>query len=323
MRMQQVKFGIVLPTWDWSSNPRNSNIGGGRPVDYKVVMDLALAAEKLGFHSVFSNDHIVRGEGGYILEGWTILSALSSITERIRLGNLVLCNSFRDPRVLAKMTSTFDVISGGRFELGIGSGWLEDEYIRYGIPFPEPAVRIAQLREGLDVIKRLWTLDRVSFQGKYYALRDAICEPKPIQKPHPPIIVGGSGEKLTLRVVAEFGNICNFGDSPEVYAHKLDVLRKHCDHVGRSFNEIELSWGGDFIIAATQDDLKRKIQKIKPNDMPLREYVERNIVGTPEECLRKMEEYMSIGVTYFTINGCSNIREREMELIADRVMPSL
>lgn len=320
---RQVKFGFVLPTWDWSTNPRHSNIEGGRLVDYEVVKDLALTAENLGYHSIFSNDHVLRGEGGYIFEGWTVLSALSSVTKRVRLGNLVLCNSFRYPQLLAKMTSTLDVISGGRFELCIGAGWLEDEYIRYGIPFPKPAVRVAQLRESLDIIKRLWTLDRANFQGKYYRLRDAICEPKPLQKPHPPIMVGGGGEKLTLRVVAEFGDICNFGGSPEGYAHKLDVLRRHCESVGRSFDEIEKSWTGDFIIAADKSDLTRKIQAIMPKGMLLADYVEANIVGTPEECLKKVEEYMGLGVTYFTVNGFSKIMKRELEMIAESVMPSL
>lgn len=321
--MQRIKFSFVLPTWDWRTSPRGSNIEGGRPVAYEVVKNLALTAERLGYHSVFSNDHLVRGEGGYILEGWTVLSALAAITTRIRLGNLVLCNAFRYPQLLAKMSSTLDVISGGRFELGIGSGWLADEFTQYDIPFPNPAVRIAQLREALIVIKRMWTLDRASFQGKYYALRDAICEPKPVQKPHPPIMVGGGGEQLTLRVVAEYADINNFGGSPEAYARKLDILKQHCEHVGRSFDEIELSWTGDFIIAASKDALAKKIQRIKPQRLAMGDYVRANIVGTPEACLRKVEEYLSLGVTYFTIGGFSLLREPELELIAETVMSCL
>lgn len=321
--MRRIKFGLVLPTWDWSSSPRGSNIKGGRPVGYGVVKNLALTAEHLGYHSVFSNDHLVRGEGGYILEGWTVLSALAAITTRIRLGNLVLCNAFRYPQLLAKMSSTLDVISGGRFELGIGSGWLADEFTGYSIPFPKPAVRIAQLKEAIDVIKLMWTLDRTNFQGTYYSLRDAICEPKPIQKPYPPILVGGGGEQLTLKVVADCADICNFGGSPEAYAHKVDVLKHHCERVGRGFDEIELSWTGDFIIAVSKEALKKKVQIIKPKHISLGDYVRANIVGTPEVCLRKVEEYLGLGVTYFTINGFSKIREPELELIAKTVMSSL
>jgi F420-dependent oxidoreductase-like protein len=321
--MQGIKISFVLPTWDWRTSPRGSNIEGGRPVAYEVVKNLALTAERLGYHSVFSNDHLVRGEGGYILEGWTVLSALAAITTRIRLGNLVLCNAFRYPQLLAKMSSTLDVISGGRFELGIGSGWLADEFTQYDIPFPKPAVRIAQLREALDVIKRMWTLDRASFQGTYYTIRDAICEPKPVQKPHPPIMVGGGGEQLTLRVVAECADICNFGGSPAAYARKLDILRQHCERVGRSFDEIELSWTGDFVIAASKEALAKKTQRIKPKRMPLGDYVRANIVGTPEVCLRKVEEYLSLGVTYFTISGFSLLQEPELKLIAETVMSRL
>ena len=321
--MRRIKFGLVLPTWDWSTSPRSSNIKGGRPVAYEVVKNLALTAEHLGYHSIFSNDHLVRGEGGYILEGWTVLSALAAITTRIRLGNLVLCNAFRYPQLLAKMSSTLDVISGGRFELGIGSGWLPDEFTEYSIPFPKPAVRIAQLREALDVIKLMWTLNRVSFQGMFYSLREAICEPKPVQKPYPPILVGGGGERLTLKVVAECADICNFGGSPEAYAHKLDVLTQHCESVGRRFDEIELSWTGDFIIDASKENLVKKIQLIKPKQMSLEDYVRANIVGTPEVCLKKVKEYLGLGVTYFTINGFSKIRKQELELIAETVMSQI
>jgi F420-dependent oxidoreductase-like protein len=323
MSMERVKFGFVLPTWDWGSNPRHSNIEGGRPVAYEAVKRLTLTAERLGYHSVFSNDHLVRGEGGYILEGWTVLAALAATTTRIRLGNLVLCNAFRRPQLLAKMAATVDVISGGRLELGIGSGWLADEFPQYDVPFPKPAVRIAQLREALDVITRLWTLDRASFQGQYYALRDAICEPKPVQKPHPPILVGGGGEQLTLRVVAECADLCNFGGSPAAYAQKLAVLRQHCARVGRPFEEIERSWSGDFVIAPSKDALAKKIPLIKPKPMALGDYVQANIVGTPETCLQKVKEYRDLGVTYFTISGFSKLQEPDLTLIAETVMARL
>ncbi len=321
--MQRIKFGFVLPTWDWGSNPRHSNIEGGRPVSYDVVKNLTVAAERLGYHAVFSNDHLVRGERGYILEGWTVLAALAATTTRIRLGSLVLCNAFRRPQLVAKMAATLDVISGGRVELGIGAGWLADEFPQYDVPFPKPAVRLAQLREAIAVITGLWTLDRASFQGRYYALRDAICEPKPVQQPHPPILVGGGGEQLTLRVVAECGDICNFGGSPAVYAQKLAVLRQHCERVKRPFEAIECSWTGDFVIAPTQDALAQKISRIKPPSLALKDYVQANIVGTPEDCLRKVEEYMSVGVTYFTINGFSRLQEPDVERIAETVMARL
>jgi F420-dependent oxidoreductase-like protein len=298
-------------------------MGGGKPVDYGTVKDLALTAEALGFHSIFANDHLIRGEKGYILEGWTVLSALASVTSRVRLGNLVLCNSFRYPQLLAKMTSTLDVISGGRFELGIGGGWLTDEFTRYGIPFPKPSVRLSQLAEALDLVKKLWTQDRVNFTGDYYTCRDAPCEPKPLQKPHPPIMIGGGGEKLTLKVVAQHGDICNFGGSLKEYSRRLDKLMQHCETVGRDSDEIEKSWTGDFVIAMDKDYLTRKIGQVKPEALPLKDFVDSNIVGTPDECLRKVQQYLDLGVDYFTISGFSKLTKRDLELIAEKIMPSL
>jgi alkanesulfonate monooxygenase SsuD/methylene tetrahydromethanopterin reductase-like flavin-dependent oxidoreductase (luciferase family) len=319
----KTKFGFVLPTWDWSSNPRHSNIHGGNPVKYHEIKTLTLTAEELGFHSVFANDHIIRGEGGYILEGWTVISALSAITKTIRLGNLVLCNAFRFPQLVAKMAATLDVISDGRVELGIGSGWLEDEFIRYGLPFGTPKIRSRQLAEALDLIAKLWKSDSVSFKGKYYHVSNAICEPKPIQKPRPPILIGGGGEQLTLRIVAQFGDICNFGGSLELYRHKLAVLKQHCARSHRNFGDIEKSWAGDFIVASTMNQALRKAHNIKPQSMLLTDYISSNIIGSPKDCLEKIENYQKLGVTYFTINGFTKITQNELHLIARDIFPSL
>jgi alkanesulfonate monooxygenase SsuD/methylene tetrahydromethanopterin reductase-like flavin-dependent oxidoreductase (luciferase family) len=319
----KTKFGFVLPTWDWSSNPRHSNICGGTPVEYQEIKELTLTAEELGFHSVFANDHIIRGEGGYILEGWTVISALSTITKTIRLGNLVLCNAFRHPPLVAKMVATLDVISDGRVELGIGSGWLEDEFTRYGLPFDTPMIRSQQLAEALDLIAKLWKDNSVNYEGKYYHVSNAICEPKPIQKPRPPFLIGGGGEQLTLRVVAQYGDICNFGGSLELYRHKLAVLKKHCARSKRNLADIEKSWAGDVIVASTMNQALRKAHTIKPQSMSLADYISSNIVGSPDDCLEKMENYLELGVTYFTINGFSKISQHELLLIARDIFPSL
>jgi len=126
------------------------------------------------------------------------------------------------------------MISNGRLEFGIGAGWKENEYLAYGFPFPKPAVRIAQLREAVTIIRKMWTEEKPSFKGKYYEIKEALCDPKPVQKPHPPIWIGGEGEKLTLRVVAELADGCNWYGTPEEFAHKLNVLKKHCAKVGRN-----------------------------------------------------------------------------------------
>ncbi len=170
------------------------------------------------------------------LEGWTLLSALAARTERLRIGLMVTGNIYRHPAVLAKIGATVDAISHGRLDFGIGAGWNELECSMYGIPLYAPGERIRRLGEACEVVKRLY------FDGKYYQLKDARCEPKPVQKPFPPYVIGGSGEQLTLRVVAQYANIWNFvGGSIDTFRHKNKVLEEHCAAVGRDPNTIERS----------------------------------------------------------------------------------
>lgn len=189
------------------------------------------------FYPIGETDH-----HGPCLEGWTLLAALAARTERLRVGVMVTGNTYRHPAVLAKMAATVDVISDGRLDFGIGAGWNEEESSAYGIPLYAPGERIAHLGEACEVIRRLWTERTVTFEGKYYQLRDAYCEPKPIQHPHPPIVIGGSGEQKTLRVVARYADIWNFVGGPvEMMEHKLTVLAEHCQAVGRTFADIVVS----------------------------------------------------------------------------------
>jgi F420-dependent oxidoreductase-like protein len=176
------------------------------------------------------------------LEGWTLLSALAARTEHLRIGLMVTGNIYRHPAVLAKIGATVDAISHGRLDFGIGAGWNELECSMYGIPLYAPGERIRRLGEACEVIKRLWTETVANFDGKYYQLKDARCEPKPVQKPFPPYVIGGSGEQLTLRVVAQYANIWNFvGGSIDTFRHKNKVLEEHCAAVGRDPNTIERS----------------------------------------------------------------------------------
>lgn len=227
-----------------------------------------------------------------MLECWTTLAALSSITSRIRLGTMVTCNSFRNPALLAKIAASSDVISGGRLEFGIGAGAQEAEHRAYGFPFPKPAVRTERLKEAVEIIKKMWTEKRVSYTGKYYRVEDAVCEPKPVQKPHPPITIGGGGEKLTLKVTAQYADRFDWGYLPSVklYKHKLKVLEGYCKAVGRDFGEIERScWlGGQIILAGDRGKLKEKS-------------MEEGLVSTPEECVRNMQPCLDLGVTYFML----------------------
>jgi F420-dependent oxidoreductase-like protein len=179
---------------------------------------------------------------GPCLEGWTLLTAYAALTKRLRVGLMVTGNTYRHPAVLANMAATVDIISQGRLDFGIGAGWNELEHTSYGIPLYQPGERIRRLGEACEVIKLLWTQTVSDFDGKYYQLKGARCEPKPVQKPYPPFVIGGSGEQLTLRVVAQYASIWNFvGGSTDEFKHKNTVLDGHCTAIGRNPAEIARS----------------------------------------------------------------------------------
>jgi F420-dependent oxidoreductase-like protein len=190
-------------------------------------------------------DHFVPLSGdldGPCLEGWTLLSALAAETSRLRIGIMVTGNTYRHPAILANMGATVDIISGGRMDFGIGAGWNELEHDSYGIPLYPAAERIHRLAESCEIIRLLWMEPRVDFAGSYYHLRDARCEPKPLQKPHPPFVIGGSGERLTLRVVAQYASIWNFsGGSAQEFTRLSGILNDHCVAVGRDPATIQRS----------------------------------------------------------------------------------
>jgi F420-dependent oxidoreductase-like protein len=240
-----------------------------------------------------------------ILECWTTLATLSSLTTRIRLGTMVLCSSFRNPALLAKMAATLDVISGGRLEFGIGAGVQKEEHIAYGMPFPEARIRIERMKEAVEIIKKMWTEEKASYKGKHYEINEAICEPKPVQKPHPPITIGGGGEKLTLKVTAQYADRYDFGYLPslELYKHKLEVLENYCRAVGRSPQEIEKScWpGGQVLISRDQKELDEKLLQRKPKRVTIGDFEKLNLVGTPDDCLKKLQPYADLGVTHFML----------------------
>ena len=171
---------------------------------------------------------------GPCLEGWTLLAAFAAQTERIRVGQMVTGNTYRHPAVLANMGATVDIISHGRMDFGIGAGWNELEHSSYGISLPAPGDRIRMLGEACEIIRLMWTEEAPTFEGRYYQVQDARCEPKPVQKPFPPFVIGGSGEKLTLRVVAQYADVWNFSGGPvEEFMRKSAILDEHCASVGR------------------------------------------------------------------------------------------
>jgi F420-dependent oxidoreductase-like protein len=197
------------------------------------------------FDHLWLVDHYVPGAGGAMgsegphLEGWTALAALATATERVRIGTLVTGNTYRHPAVLAKMATTVDHIAGGRLDFGLGAAWHEYEHEAFGIPFHTVRERLERLDEAAHLIKLLWTEDRPKFEGKYYQLDAPPYNPPNVQQPHPPFLIGGGGEKRTLRTVARYADVCNVSGTPEEVRHKFDVLAQHCRGAGRDASEIK------------------------------------------------------------------------------------
>ena len=232
-----MRIGLQIPSFTWP--------GGGQELRTRLA-DIARTAEDAGFSSIWVMDHffqieMVGAAEQEMLEGYSALSYLAALTRRVQLGTLVTGVTYRHPGVLAKTVSTLDVLSGGRAVLGIGAAWYEREHRGLGVPYPPIAQRFEHLEEALQIIKQMWSDDVAPWSGRHYQLEETLNVPQPIQKPHPPILIGGQGERKTLRLVAQYGDACNlftYGGIDNI-RHKLDVLRRHCDTIGRPFDEIE------------------------------------------------------------------------------------
>jgi F420-dependent oxidoreductase-like protein len=294
--LAKLKFGVFLPFYAFQTKNPNEQFG--------LLKTILLECERLGYDSFWLDDHLMYRNWS-ILETWTTLSALAALTSKIRLGTMVSCNAHRNPALLAKTAATLDFLSNGRLEFGIGAGAQETEHTAYGFVFPKAKVRAEKLAEALEVITRLWKVDKASYNGKYYTLKEAVCEPKPKQKPHPPITVGGSGEAFTLKVTAKYADRFDWGYMPSVeqYKRKIEVLERHCQSVGRDFNEIEKScWpSGQILLGKDKEDLSQKISKFKPSNLSLEEFKTTALVGTPEEAFKYLKVYTDLGVTYFML----------------------
>ena len=291
-----IKFGVFLPFYAFRSE-------NDSPI-FNQLEDVVQTCEKLGFSSIWLDDHLMLN-GKPILECWTTISALSKVTKKIRLGTMVTCNSFRNPALLAKMSSTVDNISNGRLELGIGAGIQKQEHRAYGFPFSSSKNRIKHLDEAIWIIKKLWTQKNVCFKGRYYKITNAYCEPKPIQKPHPPLIIGGGGEQLMLRLTAKYADRYDWGylPSPELYRRKLVFLKSYCKTIGRDFNEIEKScWPiGQIFIGNERKNLAENDSQLDSKDIFTNHVMQEHFIYTPEDFLNQIRYYINLGVTYFML----------------------
>jgi F420-dependent oxidoreductase-like protein len=316
-----LKLGVFLPQgWrmDLADIPD--------PVEkYETMSRCAKEAEQAGFDGVFLYDHfhtVPTPHFESVFECWTSMAALARDTRTIRLGQMVTCNSYRPPSLLAKMASGIDVMSRGRLILGIGAGWYQHEYEAYGYEYPDTPVRLRMLRESLQVIKAMWTQKEANFDGDYYRVRGAINEPKPVQKPHPPIWIGGGGEKVTLKLVAQYGDACNFNADVETVRHKLDVLREHCDNVGRDYDSV-LKTLEFYTIFGDRREVERVVadsaRRTGQDESFIRSW--HPLQGDADRIAEIMRGYAQVGIQYFIVNLPNAFEGGVITRFAEEVFP--
>ncbi|HXG92368.1 MAG TPA: LLM class F420-dependent oxidoreductase [Blastocatellia bacterium] len=307
---KRIRFGVQTP-------PQH--------VTWQLMRETWKLVDSLGYDTAWTFDHffpILSDPSGPCFEGWTALTALACETSLVQAGVLVTGNTYRHPAVLAKMGATLDHTSGGRLIMGIGAGWFELEHEAYGIHFGSVAERINRLDEAAEIIKRLWTEKQVTFEGRFYQLKDAYCEPKPLQQPRPPVMIGGAGERLTLRVVAKHADIWNTFGTPEVFRHKINVLGEHCAAVGRDLDEIEISWAGAALVTDSKEERDAIVNGMATAFGRAPEDVEPGLlVGSVSEVRDRISRLIDVGVTHFIMIANAPFNHDSIRRFAEEVIP--
>jgi F420-dependent oxidoreductase-like protein len=287
------------------------------------AVEIAVLADELGYDSVWVYDHfhnVPVPAHETMFECWTTLAAISQRTTRVRLGQMVGCALYRNPGLLAKITSNIDVMSGGRLDWGIGAGWYDGEFKAYGYEYPSNSDRIRMLRETVEIVKLMWTEEDATYEGRHFSVAGAQCDPKPVQSPHPPIWIGGGGEQLTLRVVARLADRSNFGGNPEEWGHKCEVLKGHCTAVGRDYDEITKTWSPEVFIRESEAEVAAAGSRSFWGE-PVDSWTAGNLVGTPEQVAERLAVYRDLGCGGI-VPWVSDFPDTEtLTLLADKVMP--
>jgi F420-dependent oxidoreductase-like protein len=319
--LAELKLGVFVPQ-GW----RMDLADVADPVEkFETMSRCATEAEKAGFDAIWVYDHfhtVPTPQLAAVFECWTSMAALARDTSTIRLGQMVTCNGYRSPSLLTKMASCVDVMSRGRLILGLGAGWYQDEYEAYGYEYPETPERLRMLREALQVIKAMWTQDEATFEGAYYHLRRAMNEPKPVQKPHPPIWIGGGGEKVTLKLVAQYGDACNFNLDVEGVRHKLDVLRAHCETLGRDYSSV-LKTIEFYTILGDRREVDRVVKdtarRTGQDEAFIRSWYPWH--GDAERIAQLIGEYVGAGIEYVIVNVPNAFEGGVLSRFAEEVFP--
>jgi F420-dependent oxidoreductase-like protein len=314
-----MEYSIFLPTGFAQEFARIPD-----PVQaYEALTAIAVAADETGYTTLWAPDHLttIPPSQEMVFEAWSVITGLARETSRIRLGQLATSNSYRNPALQAKMASTVDVLSNGRLSFGIGAGWYEPDYVGYGYEFGSAADRLHRLAEAVQIILALWTRDETTFEGKYYQVCHAVNQPKGVQQPHIPLLIAGGGEKVTLRLVAKYGDACNIMDSPEVLKRKYAALQRHCEEVGRDYNTIHRTATTVVIIRDSDEEARALVPPgidfAYPGDLGAY-----GLIGTLDTIERRLAAYAAAGVQELVLGfedptSAQQVR-RFAELFVDR-----
>ncbi|MGN6326608.1 LLM class F420-dependent oxidoreductase [Pseudolysinimonas sp.] len=327
-----MRFGLFIPQ-GW----RHDLVGIAPDRQWAVMHDLAQHADDGPWESIWVYDHfhtvpVPSEEATH--EAWTLMSAFGATTKRVRLGQMCTCMSYRNPAYLAKVASTIDAISGGRVEMGIGGGWYEHEWRAYGYGFPGVKERLGRLREGVDIMRQAWATGEATLDGEYYQVDGARVWPKPLQEDGIPLWVAGGGEKVTLRIAAQYARYTNFGGDPATFAAKSDILRGHCDELGTDFDAITRSANYSTVIGSTEAEVRERLARIDARVRPylgdevadrfMAEYDGAIGVGTPEQIVERMREVQALGLGYAIHYFPEAAYDRSgIELFEREVVPAL
>ena len=292
-----MKIGAMVPQ-GW-----RMDLNGIKPEkQWDAILEASTKIEKLKFESVWVYDHfhtVPSPTQDPTFECWSLMAALSQVTSEVRIGQMCTCNSYRNPAYLTKVASSIDAMSGGRLEFAIGAGWYDQEYKAYGYEYPSAGVRLKMLEEALQIYIAMTTQDKASFEGDYYKIKDAINQPKPLQKPYPPLWVCGGGEKVTLKLLAKYGDYGNWDVDVEGFVHKSKILKTHCEEQNRNYSDIKKTLHTNVIIGNNEKDLDAKINKIVDvTGIPKEMYIDRPLVGIKEKVFDTIDEFSSVECEY-------------------------
>lgn len=299
-------------------------------LDYYSILEMAKEYERMEFNSVSLYDHLIptSGTNNAYNECLMTLMGIAHATSSVGIVPLVICNNFRHPVLLAKMMATLDIASRGRLTVGLGAGWFEIEHNRLGFDFPKAISRISKLEETCEILLGLWRRGTFDFRGQYYTINEAYCEPRPFQKPHPPILVGLRTGFRMLRVVARLANIANIGYDMTLSKYKeyLSELQSTCNNLKRDFKDIEKSTNRHIIIKPDKSSIDRAIEKIARNRgikaQVYSEYVRHGLIGTPSQCIRALEEMSEMGIHQVFLSPPESPDLSSMQLFSNEIIPS-